>query len=244
MRITLLESDRRFLETAECALVSVALHVLIIVLGVTGTAGGALLPTDEREARVFFLLPPDRVADRASQAEVIQWGKPGADVDNGKASETDGAGWLTHHRAARGRRGDEEGTGARGQLPPGPDVELVDSVFSVLEVDSVVERFEVSAAPVYPPELLAAGTEGVVYAQFIVDTTGMVDTTSIRLLSSPDPRFSASVRDALNQMRFRPAIRARHKVRQLVEQHFRFTLVSPGRQLSFVALPAAGPPLN
>ncbi len=232
MRITLLESDRRFFQTAECALVSVAAHVLIIASAITGTAGGALLPTDEREARVFFLLPPDRVAAPNTQHEVVDWGWLGADVQNGRNSEQNGEGWLTQHRAATGRRSTANESGARGQLPVGPGIQLMDTVFSVLEVDSVVQRFEASAAPVYPPDLLAAGTEGVVYAQFVVDTTGLVDTTSIRLLTSPHPHFSESVRAALAEMRFRPAVRARHKVRQLVEQHFRFTVVPNTRQLS------------
>jgi TonB family protein len=231
MRITLLESDRHFLQTAECAVLSVAAHVLVVAAAVTGTAGGALLPTDEREARVFFLLPPDRVQAPSSQSDAIQWGKLGGDIDDGRSSETDGAGWLTHHRAAVGRRDASDRSGARGQLPTGAGLQLMDSAFSVLEVDSTVQRFEASAAPVYPPELLASGTEGVVYAQFIVDTSGMVDTTSIRLLTSAHPRFSQSVREALAQMRFHPAVRGREKVRQLVEQHFRFT-VTPTPQTS------------
>jgi TonB family protein len=70
-----------------------------------------------------------------------------------------------------------------------------------------------------------------VYVQFVVDTTGLVDTSSVRVLSSPDPQFERSVLFALGQMQFRPAKRNGQKVRQLVEQHFRFT-ITPPRQIA------------
>jgi TonB family protein len=127
---------------------------------------------------------------------------------------------------ATGRRGSADKAGARGQLPAGLQLAPADTIFSVLEVDSTVERYDWSAAPAYPPNLLALGTEGIVYAQFVVDTTGAVDTTSIRVLSSAHPEFEQSVRTALREMRFRPAKRGSHRVRQLVEQHFRFTITS------------------
>jgi TonB family protein len=58
----------------------------------------------------------------------------------------------------------------------------------------------------------------------VVDTTGQVDTITIRVVRSDDPRFTESVRTALGQMRFRPAKRAGKAVRQLVEQKFRFKI--------------------
>ena len=88
----------------------------------------------------------------------------------------------------------------------------------------MVERYESSAAPIYPRELIAVGMEGSVQATYIVDTTGMVDTTTVEVLRSDDPRFTESVRTALGQMRFRPAKRAGKTVRQLVAQQFRFRI--------------------
>ena len=54
-----------------------------------------------------------------------------------------------------------------------------------------------------------------------------VDTITIRVLQSDDPRFTQSVREALALSRFRPAKRAGKTVRQLVEQKFRFKIVPP-----------------
>jgi len=71
------------------------------------------------------------------------------------------------------------------------------------------------------------GMEGLVQARYVVDTTGMVDTASVEVVQSNDPRFSESVRNALGQARFRPAIRAGKAVRQLVVQQFRFRIEPP-----------------
>src|SRR5215212_8672623 len=99
MRLTLLESNRSFFQTAECALVSVLAHTAIVWVAIGATSGGRQLPTDEREARVFFLLPPDRVDVRARQTEIIQWGKLGSDLENGKNLTRPGEGWVMRERA-------------------------------------------------------------------------------------------------------------------------------------------------
>jgi TonB family protein len=233
MRVTLVESNRSFFQTAECAMLSIVAHAAVIWVGVLATEGGRQLPVDEREARVFFLLPPDRVDVRSRQFEAIQWAREGGDIQNGPVLTKAGEGWSRRPPAHGARARGKEETGARGQLPTGVTLADVrpDTAFSVLQVDEEVERHEWSAAPLYPPELLTQGTEGVVFAIFVVDTTGLVDSTSVRFLSSPHPMFTASVRDALGQMHFKPAIRAGEKVRQLVEQHFRFR-ITPAPQIA------------
>lgn len=226
MQLTLLESHRGILQTAECTLASLATHAGLIVLVVVTTAGGRQLPSDEREARVFFLLPPDRVDVRARQTDVLQWGRPGGDLMDGRLLRpSEGPRFRVEAYGARARG---ERSGARGELPFGPVPYLrPDTVFSVLEVDEMVERYDGSAAPAYPPDLLAMGAEGSVRALYVVDTTGWVDTSTIEVLSSDDERFTESVRTALGAMRFRPAKRAGKPVRQLVEQKFHFRIGPP-----------------
>jgi hypothetical protein len=225
MRLTLLESNRSFFQVAECAFVSILAHAGLVYLIVNATEGGGRLPTDEREARVFFLLPPDRVAARSRQTEIIQLGKLGGDLEDGKHLTRPSEGRLIQ-APAYGARRPRDRSGARGELPFGPMPAFIpDSVFSVLEVEDMVERYESSAAPIYPPDLLAIGAEGLVQATYVVDTIGMVDTTTIMVERSNDPRFTASVRTALGRMRFRPAKRAGKTVRQLVEQEFRFRIM-------------------
>jgi TonB family protein len=227
MRLTLLESNRNVLQSAECVCLSILLHLGLAWFALTATQGGRQLPTDEREARVFFLLPPDRVDVRSRQSDIIQWGKLGTDLSEGELLAQPNAGWVFRDRARAARRRGRR-AGVRGQLPFGPPpVFAPDTAFSVLEVDKTVERFDSSAAPVYPRELLAIGVQGLVQAIYVVDTTGLVDTSTIQVVQSDDPRFTESVRAALARMRFRPAIRAGKTVRQLVEQRFRFKISPP-----------------
>jgi TonB family protein len=225
MRLTLLESDRSFLHSAECASLSILAHAGLVWFAVAMTEGGGQIPTDEREARVFFLLPPDRVNAPLRQTDVIQWGKLGGELAGGTEATGSGDGRILGGTARNARRlGDRSRT--RGEVPFGPQPFLrLDTAFSVLEVDQMVERYEGSAAPVYPPDLIATGTEGQVQATYVVDTTGRVDPTTIQVLRSDDPRFTESVRTALGGMRFRPAKRAGKVVRQLVTQRFRFQIL-------------------
>jgi TonB family protein len=226
MQITLLESHRSLFQAAEFTTLSVLAHAGVVVLAVAATAGGRQLPADEREARVFFLLPPDRVDVRARQTDILQWGRPGGDLEDGQLQRaTEG---MRVRVEAFGARAKGKRSGAKGELPFGPVPYLIpDTVFSVLEVDEMVERYEGSAAPAYPPDLLAMGTEGSVRTMYVVDTTGRVDTSTIEVMSSDDARFTESVRTALGLMRFRPAKRQGHRVRQLVEQKFHFRIQPP-----------------
>jgi Gram-negative bacterial TonB protein C-terminal len=221
MRLTLLESDRSLLRSAECACLSIVAHAAVIWLAMASTIGGRLLPTDEREARVFFLLPPDRVDSRQRQTDIIELGRLGTDLVDGAKLTGPGEGLRQEAYGAR-RRGSR--SGARGRLPFGPTPFVPDTAFSVLEVDEMVQRYPGSAAPVYPRDLLAVRMQGQVDAIYVVDTTGRVDTTTIQVMESNDPRFTASVRTALGGMRFRPARRGGKAVRQLVEQSFRFRI--------------------
>ena len=220
------QSDRGFLFSAECACVSLVAHGALVLAALLLSAGGRRLPADEREARVFFLLPPDRMPSSTHQSDLMQWGRLGGDLSDGKD--------LLRAGVGRQIRADDHGSriwgkrsGARPELPFGPAERLVaDSVFSVLEVDRMVERFDGSAAPAYPPDLVAKGVEGMVQAIYVVDTTGWVDTTSIEVVTSDHPQFTQSVREALDHMRFRPALRGGRPVRQRVQQKFRFQIQS------------------
>jgi hypothetical protein len=227
MRPTLLQSARKAFQSSECAFVSIVAHAILVWVVVSLTGDGRRIPADEREARVFFLLPPDRVDVRSRQSEILQYGRLGGDLEDGRHLLKPDGGWLSLP-PGHGSRGKRHRSGARGQLPLGPPSRYIpDTAFSVLEVDQMVERYETSAAPIYPRDLMAIGTEGLVQATYVVDTVGTVDTTTVRVMYSDDPRFTESVRAALGQMRFRPAKRAGKTVRQLVEQKFRFKIVPP-----------------
>jgi len=233
MRLTLLESERSFFQVAECTFASTVLHAGIVLLALSATADGRLLPADEREARAFFLLPPDRMDVQSRQSEIFQLGRAGGDFTGGleltASGDDERLGGRPYGRPREGHR-----SSVLGEKPFGPPAFLSDSVFSILEVDEMVERFEGSAAPIYPEDLAARGTEGRVQTTYVVDATGRVDTTTIQVLGSDNPRFTESVRTALGEMRFRPAKKGGKAVRQLVEQRFNFR-IAPTSQMSRIS---------
>ncbi len=226
MQLTLLESDRSFFRTAEYVTVSIVAHLGLVWVVVATSVGTFRLPTDEREARVLFLLPPDPVAATERQAEILLPGKPGSGLDQGGQLPAEGEGLRLLATTRRGRHRGERG-GARKDQPIGPAPHLAEIVYSALQVDEMVQRYEGSAAPVYPPELSAQGKEGKVDATYVVDTTGRVDTTTFQVLQSDDLLFTESVRTSLGEALFRPAKRAGQPVRQLVQQRFNFKLARP-----------------
>jgi hypothetical protein len=98
------------------------------------------------------------------------------------------------------------------------------TVYVAAELDQPVSFDPTSAAPAYPPDLQKAGIEGFATMRFVVDTLGMADTTTLKVLAMTHPGFAAAVRAALPGMHFRPAELGSQRVRQLVEQQFKFKL--------------------
>jgi outer membrane biosynthesis protein TonB len=107
-------------------------------------------------------------------------------------------------------------------------------VYSASEVDTHAKRIEDGTQPAYPDSLRPLGIDGKVLAQFVVDTAGMVDTTSILTEAYGQPLFAASVRQALATMhfmrmaiplmRFVPARVDGRNVRELVRVPFSFSI--------------------
>jgi TonB family protein len=71
----------------------------------------------------------------------------------------------------------------------------------------VEERPELLSAPppVYPPLLRQAGIQGRVILRGIVDTTGRVEPTSVRIVKSPSSGFEQPTKDWVLKALFRPA---------------------------------------
>jgi TonB family protein len=102
---------------------------------------------------------------------------------------------------------------------------MTETALTEIEVDSMVERDPTSAAPMYPAEMLEKSIEGATFVHYVVDTTGRVDTLTIRVIRSTHAAFTRSVREALGLMRFRPAVQGAQRVRQWVQQNFAFKIL-------------------
>ncbi|MDA1080251.1 MAG: energy transducer TonB [Gemmatimonadetes bacterium] len=99
--------------------------------------------------------------------------------------------------------------------------------FTLISLDSVAERDPLSAAPAYPRELLERNIEGSATFRFVIDSTGLVDLSTIRMMTATHQEFARAVREAMPRMRFKPAMRGADAVRQLVEQPYKFEINTP-----------------
>jgi TonB family protein len=96
-------------------------------------------------------------------------------------------------------------------------------VYTTEQVDSAAVLDTLAMPTVtYPPLMRATGTNGVVIAEFVVDSAGTVEPETVGIVSSSGPLFSDAVREVIQSVTFRPAIRKGRPVRQLVRQPFEF----------------------
>ncbi len=217
-----LERERHPLLAAEVALVSAIVHAALALGALVATADSGEPTEEPPDAPAFFLIAIDRTLP-PPQVHDVAWVEPAGGAAGDAVPRDEGEGRAA--AAAAGARG-----GARAAelvATPPTDFAWLDSVVSVLQVDSAAVRYEGSAAPSYPLDLLEQGLEGLVDAQFVVDTSGAVEPRSVEIIQGTHPGFIASVREALRLMRFRPAVMGSRKVRQLVQQRFRFEITRP-----------------
>jgi protein TonB len=203
--------------------ISVVTHVAVITGWVVGTLPDPGLPSTSIANRVFYIPPPDRTPGQAGQHERVHYIK----TDLNGLGTGEGARQMGNERpTSTDETIGHEIPAAKDSVSADslPEIESKDSVYSILEVDTAVVRSATSAAPAYPPTLLAAHIQGFVNAQYVVDTTGRADTATFVVMESTNPEFVAAVKDVLPFMRFQPAKIGPIKVRQLVQQQFSFKI--------------------
>jgi outer membrane biosynthesis protein TonB len=82
-------------------------------------------------------------------------------------------------------------------------------------VGCAAEPFSSNPPPVYPRVPTAERRRRELLARFVVDTTGLVEPSSIRFMAGEDPRFAAAARTTLSRWRFTKPTRRGRPVRQL-----------------------------
>jgi TonB family protein len=83
-----------------------------------------------------------------------------------------------------------------------------------------------SPSPRYPEILKEAGVEGAVVAAFVVDTNGVLDPQSIKIIARTHQLFSDAFVAVAPELKFLPAILNGKKVKQVVQQPYLFNLMS------------------
>jgi TonB family protein len=110
------------------------------------------------------------------------------------------------------------------------------AVYTSDQVDDPARLAQGSVTPSYPDSLWRAGVNGRVVVEFIVDTAGVIEPGSLRVVSSTHPYFAAAVKSALESVVFRSAALAGKRVRQIVQLPFIFA--PAGKEADSVRSPA------
>lgn len=113
---------------------------------------------------------------------------------------------------------------AKGVVGGTPQPVNNDQTYFEFQVEKQVAPLPNQPTPRYPDMLRSANVEGKVLAQFVVDTTGRAEMSTFKVLESSHDLFTNAVKANLANMRFYPAEVGGHKVKQLVQMPFVFSL--------------------
>ena len=226
----LLESRARPVRNRGGAVASVVGHAVLIALAVVATRGqlNARRPA-EREIVLPFMHPAPRPpvepaparspvtsapsvpgAPRFSFPDIILPGIPPIDVTGASVPDIE---WRSD------RAGHSPGAPSRGSGGSGDGIPFAPGV------DKPAIALAGNPSPRYPDVLRRANIRGEVVVQIVIDTTGLADMATLRIVSSDHPLLTDAVVAALPRARFLPAETGGRKVRMWAVQSFVFDIV-------------------
>ena len=210
---------------------SMLAHGAVVTALLLGGKPAIHAATEFEERIAEYLFPKDR-APKIGQESVSYVPAPGGGTGSTPAVGSTGNGAardvpIKHDPLRLDEEKPEAGTSGTPELIQ-QQQKMAESLgaFALLDVDSGAVRDPRSAAPAYPPDMEARGVEGLVKVRFVVDSTGLVDVSTIKILQTTNESFARAVRAAMPEMRFRPAMIGSHPVRQMSEQDFAFKVVA------------------
>jgi periplasmic protein TonB len=226
---TLLESKATKQRSPGGAAFSVVSHVVLISLAVYATAHAAIKNEKEKVEKIEFaqvkkapppppkppppqatLAPPPPKGFQVLKAPIdIPDVIPDVDLTKRVTDEAD----FTGKGVAGGN--------AKGTTTKGP---ASDQPYFDFQVEKQAGPVPGNPSPRYPEMLHSAGVEGEVLAQFVIDTSGRADMSAFKVIKTSHEQFAEAVKEALPHMRFYPAEVGNHKVKELVQQAFAFTI--------------------
>lgn len=219
VRLTLLESTRRgwaWLFTP-WQLAGISAVIVATLAVAKATTVPTVLPKPVLESLAQFIAPPkpEILVARTERLSLVGIGSaPGQEAGKAQKPQKEGTAPV------------EGGVGNQAEEEVISVEETTDDVRprTEIEVDSAAALDPTAVGPDYPQSLLEKNIEGVVKAQFVVDSLGRVDLSTFRLLEPADSDFVAAVKQALPRMKYRPAIFGGLPVPQLVQQAFGFRI--------------------
>ena len=219
------EDHARPEQRAAGSVMSVVVHAALITLAVIATnpPEGFVQGLYSLANKVVYVAPPARLpANEGSKAQLKYVDAAPIGEGSGFARGSLGAEQVKQVGILSPQPGDL-GTEEANTLEV-PKYSSYDTVFTIAEVDSAVSVDPSSAAPVYPPALLKLGIEGSVMVRYVVDSMGLADLSTLKVMRATRIEFAVAVREALPFMRFTPAKMGPKAVPQLVEQPFNFRI--------------------
>lgn len=97
-----------------------------------------------------------------------------------------------------------------------------EQTFFDFQVDQAV-KVKFSRPPLFPDRLRNTSFDGNVIVQFVVDESGSAQMNTFKVLKSTDNELTESVRRAVSGSSYFPAEIRGRRVKQLVQQPFKFT---------------------
>jgi hypothetical protein len=209
------------------AATSVVVHSGLILLAVLATnPAPGLVSRWDLTNRVYYVAPPARMPasdERAKRVKYVDAGPPGPGSGFPQSPRPTGESPMPKVMVS------EPGDSAKELVESTESHQSrgMDSVFTIAEVDSAVSTDPTSVAPTYPELLRKLGIEGSVEVHYVVDSTGVADSSSLVVVRASREEFALAVREALPYMHFIAAKFGRKRVSQLVLQKFSFRIDRP-----------------
>jgi protein TonB len=237
MFTNLIESKPQKTKSLGGTFASVAIHAILITLAVyvTAHAGEKIVEKNRQEDVVFAKAPepppPPPDQPKPPPPDVVAAPPPpkGFQVLTAPINIPDKIPDVDLSKAVTDEK-DFSGKGVAGGKANGVVggvAQNSDQPYFEFQVEKPAMAREDHPNPKYPSMLESSRVEGEVLAQFVVDTTGKVDMSTYKVLSSSNELFASALKSNLPQWRFYPAEAGGRKVKQIVQLPLKF--VAPAR---------------
>jgi protein TonB len=236
MSISLIESEHRSQKSLGGSLVSIAVHASLITIAVyaTATAGEAVVKPPIHYVDILYPTPPKGPETRTKPIVRIRPPempkvptfppvtiRPPINIPTTIPPVTPSTP-VIDDGGMFGSSPDGDGTAPTN----GVAGDAGDALFAA-QVEKPATPRNGNPSPKYPSLLESSRVEGGVLVQFVVDTLGIADMSTFRVLDATNELFAESTRASLAKWRFYPAEAGGRKVRQIVQLPLRF--VAPRR---------------